>query len=111
MERPMPTSDEKLMAMLIYLTSFFTTFIGPLIIWLMKREDSEFVDFHGKEYLNFLISYTIYSIVASLLMLILIGFVLLPVVGILAFIFTILAAVKSYGGETYRIPTVIRFIK
>ncbi|UKS67542.1 DUF4870 domain-containing protein [Rossellomorea marisflavi] len=107
----MPTSDEKLMAMLIYLTSFFTTFIGPLIIWLMKREDSEFVDFHGKEYLNFLISYTIYSIVASLLMLILIGFVLLPVVGILAFIFTILAAVKSYGGETYRIPTVIRFIK
>ncbi|MBV6683465.1 DUF4870 domain-containing protein [Bacillus sp. JRC01] len=107
----MPTSDEKLMAMLIYLTSFFTTFIGPLIIWLMKREDSEFVDFHGKEYLNFLISYTIYSIVASLLMLILIGFVLLPVVGILAFILTILAAVKSYGGETYRIPTVIRFIK
>ncbi|KMK97451.1 DUF4870 domain-containing protein [Rossellomorea marisflavi] len=111
MERPMPTSDEKLMAMLIYLTSFFTTFIGPLIIWLMKREDSEFVDFHGKEYLNFLISYTIYSIVASLLMLILIGFVLLPVVGILAFVFTIIAAVKSYGGETYRIPTVIRFIK
>ncbi|MEW5567863.1 DUF4870 domain-containing protein [Rossellomorea marisflavi] len=107
----MPTSDEKLMAMLIYLTSFFTTFIGPLIIWLMKREDSEFVDFHGKEYLNFLISYTIYSIVASLLMLILIGFVLLPVVGILAFVFTIIAAVKSYGGETYRIPTVIRFIK
>ncbi|MGG4549965.1 DUF4870 domain-containing protein [Rossellomorea marisflavi] len=99
------------MAMLIYLTSFFTTFIGPLIIWLMKREDSEFVDFHGKEYLNFLISYTIYSIVASLLMLILIGFVLLPVVGILAFVFTIIAAVKSYGGETYRIPTVIRFIK
>lgn len=111
MERPMPTSDEKLMSMLIYVSSFFTYFVGPLIIWLMKREDSEFVDYHGKEFLNFMISYTIYGIVASILMIVLIGFILAPIVGLMAFIFTIIAAVKSYGGETYRIPTVIRFIK
>lgn len=111
MERPMPTNDEKLMAMLIYVSSFFTYLIGPLIIWLIKRDQSEFVNYHGKEYLNFLISYSIYILVSSILMVFYIGFILAPVVGILSFTFTIIAAVKSYGGETYRIPTVIRFIK
>ncbi|WP_370296809.1 DUF4870 domain-containing protein [Rossellomorea marisflavi] len=111
MERPMPTSDEKLMAMLIYVSSLFTYFIGPLIIWLLKRDESEFVDYHGKEYLNFVISYSIYLLVSSILTIVLIGFILAPVVTILSFIFTIIAAVKSYGGETYQIPLVIRFIK
>ncbi len=107
----MPTSDEKLMAMLIYVSSLFTYFIGPLIIWLLKRDESEFVDYHGKEYLNFVISYSIYLLVSSILTIVLIGFILAPVVTILSFIFTIIAAVKSYGGETYQIPLVIRFIK
>lgn len=107
----MPTSDEKLMAMLIYVSSLFTYFIGPLIIWLLKRDESEFVDYHGKEYLNFVISYSIYLLVSSILTIFLIGFILAPVVTILSFIFTIIAAVKSYGGETYQIPLVIRFIK
>ncbi|MFD2680530.1 DUF4870 domain-containing protein [Bacillus seohaeanensis] len=107
----MAEKEEKLFAMLIYLTSFFTVFIGPLLIWLLKRDESEFVDFHGKEYLNFLISYTIYGIVSSLLMFVLIGFILAPIVGVLALIFTILAAIRAYEGERYHIPTVIRIIK
>lgn len=107
----MPTSDEKLMAMLIYVSSLFTYFIGPLIIWLLKRDESEFVDYHGKEYLNFVISYSIYLLVSSILTIVLIGFILAPVVTVLSFIFTIIAAVKSHGGETYQIPLVIRFIK
>ena len=78
----MPNQDEKFLAMLIYLISFFTVFIGPLIIWLIKKDSSKFIDYHGREYLNFLISYTIYTIVASLTFLILIGFVLVPVVAI-----------------------------
>ncbi|OIU71357.1 DUF4870 domain-containing protein [Rossellomorea aquimaris] len=107
----MPSKDERLLAALIYVISFFTVFIGPIILWLWKRDDSEFIDYHGKEYLNFLISYTIYGIVSSILVIVLIGLVLAPIVGILALIFTILAAIKAYQGETYRIPTVIHFIK
>lgn len=103
--------DEKLMAMLIYLSSFVTSFIGPLIIWLLKKDESEFVDYHGKEYINFVISYFIYSTVAGISMLLLIGFVLLPIVGITGFVFTILACVKAYGGEKYKIPLIFRFIK
>ena len=106
-----PSSDERVMAMLIYLTSFATTIIGPLIIWLLKKNESQFIDFHGKEYFNFIISYAIYSIVAGFLMIILVGFLLLPIVGILAFIFTIIAAVKAFNGEKYVIPLTIRFIK
>lgn len=104
------SNDEKLFAMLIYVSSFFTVFIGPLIIWLIKS-DSEFVKYHGKEYFNFLISYTIYGIVSSLLMFIIIGFITTPILGIMGFIFTIMAAIKSYDGQEYRIPLVIRFIK
>src|SRR5699024_1848403 len=106
-----PTDDERMMAMLIYLVSLFTTIIGPLIIWLIKREESDFVDYHGKEYMNFFISFAIYSFVSTLLMIILIGFVLIFIVGIVYFIFTIIALIKAYIGELYRISIYICFIK
>lgn len=107
----MPTKDDRLLATMIYVSSFFTTFLGPLIIWLIKKDESSFVDYHGKEYLNFLISYSIYSLVSVVLMLVLIGLLTIWLVGILAFIFTIIAAVKAYQGEEYRIPLVFRLIK
>ena len=104
------TSDDRLMAMLIYVTSLFTTIIGPIIIWLLKREESAFIDYHGKEYLNFVISYFVYGIVASISMIVLIGFLLAPVVAVAAIVFTIIAAIKAYNGEMYRIPLIFRII-
>lgn len=106
-----PNSDARLMATLIYVLSFFTSLIAPLIIWLIKREDSPFVDRAGKNYFNFLLSYVIWSIIGTITMLILIGFVLLPIIVILNFIFTIVAAVKAYNGEDYLPPLSIRFFK
>ncbi|WP_164669311.1 DUF4870 domain-containing protein [Virgibacillus doumboii] len=107
----MSNNDERLFALLIYLVSLFFPILGPLIIWLIKREESEFVDYHGKEYFNFLISYAVYSVVSTILMLVLIGFVLIFIVAILAFVFTIIAMIKAYSGEKYRIPLVFRLIK
>ncbi len=106
-----PNLDARLMATLIYVLSFFTSLIAPLIIWLIKREDSPFVDRAGKNYFNFLLSYVIWSIIGTITMLILIGFVLLPIIVILNFIFTIVAAVKAYNGEDYLPPLSIRFFK
>lgn len=106
-----PTSDEKTMAMLIYLTSFFTAIVGPLIIWIMKKDQSLFVDQIGKDYLNFFISYFIYSFIAGLLCIVFIGFIILPIIALMTFIFTIIAAVKSYNGERYLIPLTIQFVK
>ncbi|CAM5598746.1 hypothetical protein SAFG77S_09447 [Streptomyces afghaniensis] len=104
------SNDDRVFAMLIYVSSFFTTFIGPLVIWLVKK-DSPFVDYHGKEYFNFLISYAIYSFIAWILVFLLIGFIILPVIGIMAFVFIIIAAIKAYEGQDYHIPLTIRFIK
>ncbi|RST72982.1 DUF4870 domain-containing protein [Siminovitchia acidinfaciens] len=105
------SNNDRMLAMAIYVTSFFTTLIGPLLIWLLKKDESPFIDFHGKEYLNFIISYTVYSLVASILMVVLVGFILLPIIGIMAFVFTIIAAVKAYNGEIYHFPLVFRIIK
>lgn len=105
------TDDDRLFGMLIYLTSFFASFFAPLIIWLIKRENSPFVDKIGKDYLNFFISYTIWGLVASLLCLILVGFILIPILAILAFVFTVIGAIKAYNGETYLPPLSIRMIK
>jgi len=84
--------------------------LGPLIIWLIKRNDFAFVDRHGKEALNFQISMTIYGFVCFLLVFVLIGIPLLLAAGILDIVFTIVAAVKANNGEDYRYPLSIRFI-
>lgn len=106
----MPTNDERLFAAAIYVVSFFTAIIGPLVIWLLKKDESAYVDYHGREYFNFFISYGVYSIISVLLMFVLVGFITIWIVGVLAFIFTIIGAVKAYEGKEYRIPFVFRLI-
>lgn len=105
----MPTKDEKLLAVLIYVLSFPTPLLGPLVIWLIKK-DSPFIDYHGREYLNFLISYTIYGILAGLLVIVGIGLIILPILGVVAAVFTIIAAVRAYEGIEYRIPFIFRIL-
>ncbi|MBP1916629.1 DUF4870 domain-containing protein [Lederbergia galactosidilytica] len=104
-------NNDRVLAAVIYIVSFFSAFIGPLVIWLIKKDESSFIDYHGKEYMNFFISYAVYAIVASILMIVLIGFILLPIVGIAATVFTIIAAVKAYDGQAYRMPLIFRIIK
>lgn len=106
-----PNADARLMATLIYVLSFFTSLIAPLIIWLIKREESPFVDRAGKNYLNFLLSYLIWITVATIAIFIIIGIIILPILVLLNFIFTIVAAVKAYNGEDYLPPLSIRFFK
>src|SRR5690625_3826945 len=101
-------NEEKILAMLLFLLSFFTAIVGPLIIWLLKRNDSVYIDHYGKEYFNMIISYFVYGIIASILMFVGIGFVIAPVLAIMGFVFTIVAAIKAYQGEYYRIPLIFR---
>ena len=94
----------------VYIVPTVGHLLAPLIIWLIKKDESPFVDDQGKEALNFQISITIYALVALLLTLIVIGFVLLLVIGIFDLIMMIIAAVKANDGEKYRYPLCIRFI-
>jgi len=95
----------------VYIVPTIGHLLAPLIIWLIKKDESPFVDDQGKEALNFQISITIYALIALLLTLIVIGFVLLLVIGIFDLIMMIVAAVRSNDGERYRYPLCIRFIK
>ena len=89
----------------------FGNIIRPLIIWLIKKDESPFVDDQGKESLNFQISITIYAIVSALLILIVIGIFLLIAIGVLVLVMVIVAAVKANSGEKFRYPLTIRLIQ
>ena len=105
------SQNAKNMAVLCHLLGFFTCFIGPLVLWLIKKDDDPFIDQQGKEALNFQITVTIASIVAGFLTIICIGAILLPVIGIADLIFVIMACVKAGKGEAYRYPVSLRLIK
>jgi len=110
-ENYQPTSDEKTMALLAHILTLVSGFIAPLVIYLIKKDESEYVRKHAIESLNFQISMTIYAIGATILMIILIGFVLLIAIGILAVVLTIVATVKASEGKFYKYPFTIRLIK
>lgn len=86
-------------------------FLGPLVIWLIKKDESALVDKHGKESLNFQISIMIYFFIAFMLTFILIGFLLAPAVIIFNYVMVIVAAVKVNNGEDFRYPLCLRLIK
>ena len=85
--------------------------LGPLIIWLAKRNDSPEIDEHGKESLNFQISMLIYNVIAGVLCLVLIGFVILGILHILNLVLVIIASIQASEGKFYRYPLAIRLIK
>lgn len=84
--------------------------IGPLIVWLMKKDQSPYLDHQGRELLNFQISYLIYTFVAFLLCFVLIGVPLLFVIGIATLVLTIIGIVKASDGVIYRFPLTIRML-
>ena len=86
--------------------------LGPLVVWLIKKDTMPLVDQHGKEALNFQITVFIALVVSIILMFVLIGFVLAFVVGIGALVLTIMAAVKISNGQLdYKYPFALRLIK
>ena len=85
--------------------------LGPLIVWLLKREDHPFIDEQGKEAVNFQITMFLAFLVAFFLLFFVIGIVLMPLVVIGNVIFIVLAAVKANEGVAYRYPFAIRFLK
>jgi uncharacterized Tic20 family protein len=112
-----PTPDERTWGMLAHLTAFagfilpLGNVIGPLVVWLVKRDQSGFVADQGKEALNFNISVLLAGAVCVLLMFVFIGILL----GVALFIFwltmTIVAGIKAGEGVRYRYPFAIRLLK
>jgi len=89
----------------------FGNLIGPLVIWLIKKNDFPLVDEQGKESLNFQLSMTIYGIISSLLILVIIGFFLILALALIDIVLVVIASIKVSNGEPYRYPLTIRLIK
>ena len=113
------SKDAKMWAMFCHLSALsgylgvpFGNILGPLIIWLIKKDDFAFVNDQGTESLNFQISITIYSIVAGLLVCLGgLGLFLLIPLGIFGLVMVIIASISVNKGTAYRYPLCIRLIK
>lgn len=116
---PGPGKDERLWATFAHLAALaglvvpipVANLIGPLVVWLIKKDEYPFVNDQGKESVNFQISMTIYLLVGILLCFVLIGFLVLAALAIFQLIVVIVAAVKANEGVAFRYPACIRFIK
>ncbi len=84
--------------------------IGPLVMWLLRKDDP-YAGYHAKEALNFNISFIIYSVIAAISIIGLIGILALPAVLIGWFVLTIQGAMRASAGEYYEYPLTIRFVK
>lgn len=109
--------DERFWGMLCHLSALlglFTVFgfvLGPLVVWLVKKDQYPFVNDQGKESINFQISMLIYAAISAVLMIIVIGFLLLAVVAIVDIVLVVIASIAASEGRPYRYPLAIRFVK
>lgn len=106
------TNEQRTLALCAYLIPVVTSsnFIAPLVIWLLKKGEDSYVENQAREALNLQISFIIYTFVAWLSIFVLIGALLFPAVIITYVVFSIIACIKAYKGEEYRVPLCIRFI-
>lgn len=97
------------LSQLLNLITGFGGFIVPLIIWLTQKDKVEHMDEQGKQILNFQLTMILAALVSIPLMLILIGFVIIAVVGLLTLIFPIINGVKASNSEPTQYPLSIKF--
>ena len=109
-------TTEKNLGLLCQLLAFaafvipFGNVLGPLILWLVKRAESPYLDALGKEAVNFNISWLIYGVVAALSIFVLIGIILAPLVLLVWIILVVVASINASEGKIYRYPLTIRLI-
>lgn len=119
-----PTAEERQWAMIVHLVALSAlisgigAILGPLIVWLIKKDSSAFVDDQGKEALNFNITtaivFTALTVLGTVLLVVLVGvlfYLAAFVVGVVWLVLTIVAALKANEGVAYRYPLTLRLIK
>ncbi|MCE5204552.1 MAG: DUF4870 domain-containing protein [Porphyromonadaceae bacterium] len=112
--KPLFGMNENSYLMLMHLSQFagiiipLAGFVVPVLMWITNKETNVKVDMHGKNILNFMISYVLYAAVLSITV---IGIPLAVLVGLLYVVFVILASVKANNGEYWKYPFTIQFIK
>ena len=114
----LPTENERTWGMLAHLSALaglvmplVGIVLGPLLVWLARRDESEFVAAHAKEALNFNISVLLGALACILLMLVFVGFLLGTALFIAWLVLMLIAAIKASEGQSYRYPFSLRLVK
>ncbi|WP_036300883.1 DUF4870 domain-containing protein [Methylotenera sp. L2L1] len=105
-----PSNDDKNIATVTHLSGILFTFIPSLIVWLLKKNDNEYLSAQAKEALNFQITILLAQFVAGILVAILVGFLLLGIIWLFNLVLCVVAAISTSNGETYRYPLSLRLI-
>jgi uncharacterized protein len=111
------TEKERNWAMLCHLSGFagfffpFGGVLGPLICWMSKKDESEWINDNGRSALNFQLSFLLYMVLAFPLCFIIIGIPIILLLGILKVVFMVIAGIKASKGEFFRYPLSIPFIQ
>ncbi|MBC7697435.1 MAG: DUF4870 domain-containing protein [Bacteroidia bacterium] len=105
-----PSNDDRNIATVTHLGGTVFSFIPALIVWVLKKDDSEYISNQAKEALNFQITVLIAQFIAGVLALILIGFVFMGIIWLANIVLCIIAAISTSKGETYRYPLTLRLI-
>ena len=116
---PLSESDARLYGMLAHVSGIMAialggmAFIGPLLVWLIFKDRSSFVDYHGKEALNFSITMMVAYVLLGIIGILTcgLGWTLFAVAFPLQVIFNVIAGIKAYNGELYQYPINWRVIK
>ena len=104
-------------AMLVHLGQFAHAIVpmgglvAPILIWQLKKDDHPEIDEHGKNVVNWMLSQFLFSIVAGILAIFLIGIPLVFILAIVSIVFPIIGAVKASSGQVWRYPMTINFFK
>jgi uncharacterized Tic20 family protein len=104
------SNDEKNIATITHLGGILFSFVPALIVFLLKKDDSEFIRVQAREALNFQISLLLAQFVAYVLVFILVGFLLLGLIWLFNIVICIIAAISSSKGEHYHYPLTLRLI-
>jgi uncharacterized protein len=108
----MVKNDDNLMCMLPHILGLFTSWIGPLVMFIVLKKDASAKALsNAKHALNFQLSMMIYYFISGILIIVIIGFLLLWALGVFALIVGIIAIIRSYNGEVYKYPLEIEFLK
>ena len=109
--------EEKTFGMLCHLLAFvgflgipFGNLLGPLVMWIVKKDESDFVDKCGKEAVNFQISMSIYSIICIPFCFVIIGYPALLALFIIGIVCVVKASIRANDGVLYKYPLTIRFL-
>jgi len=107
----MRPEEQRLWATLIHVGGIFFQIVVPVVGYLVLRDRGPFVREHARVALNFHLTMLIAYVASGFLVIIGIGLLLIPAIGIVSLIFAIIAAVKANAGQFYTYPLSIEFFK